>query len=102
MGVGRRSEGVKTIFNGFGQGGEICGAVGKPLKTVSFALPLRDTPMNGGVNGTALKIIMGNTVLSHVTGPNDFPEREQVLWRNCLHGRVADCCSPAYDYCLAV
>ena len=57
MGGGRRGEGVKTVFNGFGRGAEIRGGVRKPLETAAFSLRRRDTPMNGGVNETARKLI---------------------------------------------
>ena len=58
MGVRDAAKGLKTVLNGFGRGAEIRGGVRKPLETVSSSLRRRDTPMNGGVNETARKLIM--------------------------------------------
>ena len=57
-GVGDAAKELKTVFNGFGRGAESRGGVRKPLETVVFWLRRRDTPMNGGVNETARKLIM--------------------------------------------
>ena len=57
MGVGDAAKELKTVFNGFGRG-EIRGGLRKPLETVALSLRRRDTPMNGGVNQTARKLIM--------------------------------------------
>ena len=58
MGVGDAAKELKPFSTVSAEAPEIRRGVRKPLETVAFSLRRRDTPMNGGVNETARKLIM--------------------------------------------